>query len=203
MSEPGAGAATIARVLAGDDVVLRVRHQAQHDALTSLPNRILFLDRLDTALERATRHNESFALLYIDIDGFKPVNDTYGHQVGDELLKAIALRLRGKVRQEDTVARLGGDEFAIVLEGVVDPQGAAQRLCESIGSEIRRPYELMTPTGPQIIEVGASIGLAMFPPNGDSREQLIRAADEAMYAAKRGGRNRCVLASALNDAAAA
>ena len=171
-----------------------VWHRASHDALTDLPNRMLFMDRLETAIERARRHDRPFGLAYIDIDGFKPVNDSHGHQVGDELLKAIAVRLRGTLRLEDTVARLGGDEFAIILEGVVDAPGAAQRLCESIGSELRRPYELMTPSGLRPIEVGASIGLAIFPDHADGCDALILAADQAMYRAKRAGKNRCEMA---------
>ncbi|MBA4286841.1 MAG: diguanylate cyclase response regulator [Xanthomonadaceae bacterium] len=172
-------------------------HRASHDVLTDLPNRMLFMDRLDSAIERSRRHQRRFGLAYIDIDGFKPVNDTYGHPVGDELLKAIADRLRALLRTEDTVARLGGDEFAVILESLEEGGPAGLRVCEVIGHDLRRPYTLATADGPVTLEIGASIGLAMFPPHGDNREQLIRAADEAMYAAKRGGRNRCVLASSI------
>lgn len=174
---------------------LEVWHRAAHDGLTNLPNRMLFMDRLDNAIERSRRHDRPFALAYIDIDGFKPVNDTYGHQVGDELLKAIADRLRGSVRHEDTVSRLGGDEFAVILEGVIATSSTALRLCESIGSEMRRPYPLETPDGPRSIEVGASIGLAIFPEHADGCDSLILAADQAMYRAKRAGKNRCELAA--------
>uniref|UniRef100_UPI0025E1D0E7 GGDEF domain-containing protein n=1 Tax=uncultured Nevskia sp. TaxID=228950 RepID=UPI0025E1D0E7 len=173
-----------------------VQHLAHHDVLTDLPNRMLFMDRLENAIERARRHDRPFALAYIDIDGFKPVNDTYGHQVGDELLKAIAGRLRGSVRHEDTVSRLGGDEFAVILEGVIDTASAAMRLCESIGRELRRPYPLQTPNGPDIIEVGASIGVALYPDHADGCDPLILAADQAMYRAKRAGKNRCEMARA-------
>ncbi len=172
----------------------QVWHRASHDPLTDLPNRMLFMDRLDNAIERARRHERPFALAYIDIDGFKPVNDTHGHQVGDELLKAIAGRLRGSVRHEDTVSRLGGDEFAVILEGVIDTASAAMRLCESIGCELRRPYPLQTPDGPGIIEVGASIGVALYPDHADGCDPLILAADQAMYRAKRAGKNRCEMA---------
>ncbi len=172
-------------------------HRASHDGLTDLPNRMLFMDRLDSAIERSRRHQRKFGLAYLDIDGFKPVNDTHGHPVGDELLKAIADRLRALLRQEDTVARLGGDEFAVILESLADGEAAGLRVCEVIGHDLRRPYTVATANGPVTVEIGASIGLAMFPPNGESREQLIRAADEAMYAAKRSGRNRCVLAASI------
>ncbi|MCX7073137.1 MAG: diguanylate cyclase [Gammaproteobacteria bacterium] len=169
-------------------------HRASHDVLTDLPNRMLFMDRLDSAIERSRRHQRKFGLAYIDIDGFKPVNDTHGHPVGDELLKAIADRLRGLLRTEDTVARLGGDEFAVILESLDEGEAAGLRVCEVIVHDLRRPYLLDSALGPVTVTIGASVGLAMFPPHGDNREQLIRAADEAMYAAKRAGRNRCLLA---------
>ena len=169
-------------------------HRASHDVLTDLPNRMLFMDRLDSAIERSRRHQRKFGLAYIDIDGFKPVNDTHGHPVGDELLKAIADRLRGLLRTEDTVARLGGDEFAVILESLDEGEAAGLRVCEVIVHDLRRPYRLDSALGPVTVTIGASVGLAMFPPHGDNREQLIRAADEAMYAAKRAGRNRCLLA---------
>ena len=172
-----------------------VRHQAQHDALTSLPNRILFLDRLDTALERAARHHENFALLYVDIDGFKPVNDNHGHQVGDELLRHIAQRLGKGVRKTDTVARLGGDEFAVILEEVASDRAALQvglKLCEMLA----QPYALDMPDGLVTVRIGASIGVSIFPDHGQLRNDLINAADAAMYRAKRGGKNHAVMAEA-------
>lgn len=174
-----------------------VRHQAQHDALTSLPNRILFLDRLDTALERAARHQENFALLYVDIDGFKPVNDNHGHQVGDELLRHIALRLSKVVRKTDTVSRQGGDEFAVILEEVANQRSALQvglKICESLSL----PYLLEMPDGLVTTRISASIGVSIFPDHGRSRDDLINAADAAMYRAKRSGKNHAVLAEAPN-----
>lgn len=170
-----------------------VRHQAQHDALTSLPNRILLLDRLDTALERAERHRENFALLYVDIDGFKPVNDNHGHQVGDELLRQIGLRLSKCVRKTDTVARVGGDEFAVILEEVANERAALQvglKICESVAA----PYALEMPEGIITVRIGASIGVAIYPDHGRGRNDLINAADAAMYRAKRNGKNHAVLA---------
>lgn len=182
-----------------DEVVERrrietlVRHQAQHDALTSLPNRILFLDRLDTALERATRHHENFALLYIDIDGFKPVNDRHGHLIGDELLREISKRLSRQVRKTDTVARLGGDEFAVILEEVTQ-DAAALQVGEKICAALAQPYTLSIFDEPTTIHVSASIGVAIFPEHGKERNDLINAADAAMYRAKRGRRNQAALA---------
>ncbi len=172
-----------------------VRHQAQHDALTSLPNRILFLDRLDTALERAARHHENFALLYIDIDGFKPVNDNHGHLVGDELLRQIGQRLSKGVRKTDTVARLGGDEFAVILEEVANDRAALQvglKLCEMMA----QVYLLDMPDGIVSVRIGASIGVALFPDHGRQRNDLINVADAAMYRAKRSGKNHALLAEA-------
>jgi diguanylate cyclase (GGDEF)-like protein len=172
-----------------------VRHQAQHDALTSLPNRILFLDRLDTALERATRHSEQFALLYIDIDGFKPVNDNHGHAVGDEMLRQIGQRLVRCVRKTDTAARLGGDEFAVILEEVASDRAALQvglKICEALAL----PYTLEMPDGTVTSRIGASIGVALFPSHAQARNELINAADAAMYRAKRSGKNHALLAEA-------
>jgi diguanylate cyclase (GGDEF)-like protein len=173
-----------------------VRHQAQHDALTGLPNRILFLDRLDTAVDRATRHRENFALLYIDIDGFKPVNDNHGHAVGDVLLREIGQRLLRGTRKTDTVARLGGDEFAVILEEVANERAALQvglKLCEAL----EQPFLLSMPDGDLTVRVGASVGVAVFPEHGKDRDTLINAADAAMYRAKRAGKNHAVLASPL------
>lgn len=172
-----------------------VRHQAHHDVLTSLPNRILFLDRFDTALERAARHHKNFALLYIDIDGFKPVNDTHGHLVGDELLRHIGQRLSRGVRKTDTVSRIGGDEFAVILEEVVSDQAAVQvgtKLCELLAA----PYLLKMPNDVVRVQIGASIGISIFPEHGRQQNELISAADAAMYRAKREGKNRTVLAEA-------
>ena len=174
----------------------QVRHEATHDALTGLPNRALFLDRLEGALERSRRSQRSFALLYIDIDGFKPVNDTYGHLTGDQLLQAIAGRLLARMRKSDTVARLGGDEFAVILEEAVEVPSAALNAGVEICALLSEPYDL----GPDIrVTVGASIGVTCHPSQGEDgaarpRDAVIRAADDAMYRAKRSGRNRCELA---------
>ena len=174
----------------------QVRHQATHDPLTGLANRALFLDRLQTAFERSRRRGRPFALAYIDVDGFKDVNDTWGHSVGDDLLKAIGQRIQQRLRREDTLARLGGDEFAVVFEDVPDPPVAVQGACADIVASLREPFAL--PGGAsapeRVVRVGASVGLALHPRHGADRDALIAAADAAMYAAKRGGKSRCVLA---------
>jgi diguanylate cyclase (GGDEF)-like protein len=174
----------------------QVRHQATHDPLTGLPNRALFMDRLAHALEVSRRSGRAFALLYVDIDGFKPVNDTHGHQAGDRLLQAIAARMTERLRKSDTVARLGGDEFAVILEEAVDVPESAMRSANALCERLRAPYTI---DGGLELNVGASIGVAVYPGSDggpDPLEALIRAADGAMYQAKRAGKGRCVLAGA-------
>lgn len=158
---------------------VRLQHKANHDALTDLPGRTLFQDRFDMALRRARREEERIALLYIDIDGFKQVNDTHGHAAGDALLCAIAKRLSEQVRDFDTVARLGGDEFTVLLEKVSDNDGVAG-VVDRIHAAISDPFEL----GEERVTISASIGAAVFPEDGETREELIRRADADMYARK-------------------
>ena len=176
-------------------------HQATHDPLTGVPNRLLFMDRLGQAVERSSRSGAIFALCYVDIDGFKPVNDRHGHHAGDVLLGAIALRLLEALRRSDTVARLGGDEFVLLM---VDPGGEAQALAgaERLARRLAEPYLLNAPTLPEtlLVEVGASVGLALFPADAQTDEGLLRAADAAMYVAKQSGKNRVVRASRLASA---
>ncbi|WP_428311944.1 diguanylate cyclase domain-containing protein [Hydrocarboniphaga sp.] len=177
-----------------------VRHRATHDALTELPNRALFMDRVEQALQRADRQRSHVGLLYLDIDGFKPVNDKLGHHAGDVLLQQIAHRLRGAIRKSDTVARLGGDEFAVVMEDAVEGPQAAQQLGEKLLEVLAAPYALdLGLAVPVPVNIGSSIGVAIFPDDcrgaTDRREALIRAADAAMYAAKQSGKNRVLLAS--------
>ncbi|MFC5303258.1 EAL domain-containing protein [Azospira restricta] len=162
----------------------QLRHLAHHDPLTGLPNRTLFDDRLATAIENALRHDERCLLLFLDLDGFKVINDTLGHAVGDELLRAIGGRLRSVMRASDTIARLGGDEF-VILAGSVHPDYAAQ-LADKILAVLRDPIEVRGET----LAVTGSIGIAVFPDNGTDSQQLMRAADMAMYTAKSEGRNR-------------
>lgn len=165
-------------------------HQALHDPLTGLPNRLLFMDRMASALERSRRGSTPFAVLYVDIDGFKPVNDELGHVAGDELLRQIASRFTAQLRKADTLARLGGDEFAVVIEELTDP-AAISRVGEKLCSAMRKPFDLST-VG-QEVQVGASVGAAVCPFQGAQCDALLRAADSAMYEAKRGGRNRFVI----------
>ena len=160
-----------------------LKHQAFHDALTGLANRALFHDRVEHALARHARYRQPIAVLFLDLDDFKVVNDSLGHLAGDELLRAVADRLQGCLRAGDTAARLGGDEFAVLIEGVTDPEeaaGLAQRIISSLGG----PFPL---EGQQIF-VHASIGYAVSDQETLNAEELLRAADVAMYAAKAGGK---------------
>ena len=168
----------------------QVRHQATHDMLTGLPNRALFHERLHEAIAQA--QGRGFALAMLDIDGFKSVNDTHGHPVGDALLKAIAGRLRGHVRSGDTVARLGGDEFALILEDATELPLLLDR-CQQMCDMLALPYPLPGPASEVVARVSASIGIALWKPDTASDEALIQAADRALYEAKRAGKNRCLL----------
>ena len=164
-----------------------LRHQAMHDPLTGLPNRTLFLDRTQHDLHLAGRNGQWPAVLYLDLDGFKPVNDTYGHQAGDLLLKVFAARLHECLRSADTPARLGGDEFAVLLHGPIDTEGIEQVLAR-IQEMLAQPVEL---GGGRSATIGASIGVAPSGPDTDI-DGLIRRADLAMYTAKRSGGRRHV-----------
>ncbi|MGD9912754.1 MAG: diguanylate cyclase [Rhizobiaceae bacterium] len=160
-----------------------IAHMAHHDALTSLPNRALFSDRLQTAVAMAKRSG-LLAVHYLDIDQFKPVNDNLGHQAGDDLLVAIAGRLRGSVRENDTVARIGGDEFAIVQTGIREQRDAAV-LAQRVVREIAQPFQIAG----QQVDVGVSIGIALSPSDGVTTDEILRKADTALYRSKSGGRN--------------
>lgn len=163
----------------------QIRHLAQHDALTGLPNRLLLTDRLEQALSHAERSGQRVAVLFMDLDHFKQINDAHGHDVGDLLLKQAAERIRHALRASDTVSRLGGDEFVALLP---DLHRAEESL--AIGENLRRtlcqPFEI----GGQSLQVSASIGIATYPDDSSSSEGLMRCADLAMYEAKAAGRNR-------------
>ena len=163
----------------------QIEHLAYHDALTGLPNRHLFVDRLDNALTRAQRTEETLAVLFVDIDHFKSINDSLGHTAGDVLLRTIALRLRSALRTEDTVARLGGDEFTILVSGIKDPNDLL-RLAQKLHSTIKVPVDVAS----RELTVSASIGVGLYPQDGETAEQLLRNADLAMYRAKELGRDR-------------
>jgi diguanylate cyclase (GGDEF)-like protein len=161
----------------------RLEHMALYDGLTDLPNRTLFFDRLYHTFAVARRNKHSFALLFIDLDGFKQINDTWGHDVGDLLLKETAARLLATVRDSDTVARMGGDEFTVILTRVqmpTDPGIVSGKIIASLG----RPFLLRG------VECGvsASIGISWYPGDGDDLEELLRQADEAMYRVKQSGK---------------
>ncbi len=158
---------------------------AHYDQLTGLPNRTFFIERLKQAIAMFIRSPQKISLLFVDLDGFKPVNDTYGHGVGDKLLKEVASRLDACIREGDTVARLGGDEFVVMLleSDLAHATGVAERVLETV----RRPYELGKKT---ITDVSASIGIAEYPLHADSLEAFLAAADKAMYVAKRDGKDK-------------
>jgi len=175
-----------------------LRHQALHDALTGLPNRVLALDRAEHMLARARREQTPVAALYVDLDGFKQVNDTFGHAAGDELLQVVAQRLRSVVRAGDTAARLGGDEFVVLVEGAnlaAGPELVAERVLEVL----RQPYDLGERVGRELA-LTASVGVAWG--LRESADELLRDADLALYEAKADGRNRYVaFKSAMQTAA--
>lgn len=166
----------------------RIRRLAYHDRLTGLPNRSLAHDRLSQALRKSRRQNGQLAVLFLDLDRFKPVNDTFGHAVGDLLLQAVAARLTQTVRDTDTVARLGGDEFLIVLEDL-DAPATAEQVAGRLVEALQQPFPIQ---GHQL-RIGTSIGIAFYPDDGDDAAELVRNADAAMYRAKENGRNRYAL----------
>jgi diguanylate cyclase (GGDEF)-like protein/PAS domain S-box-containing protein len=200
---PGEISASLLRETAGQpagtigiirDVTVRkraedaLRHQAMHDSLTDLPNRILFGDRLEQAIHAARRTAAPLALLLLDLDNFKDVNDTFGHHDGDVLLQKVAMRLRAMVRDSDTVARLGGDEFAFLLPAT--DEAGALRVAQKVSVLLRASEQIEE----QSLCPGGSIGIAMYPDHGEDSASLLRHADVAMYTAKR-GRSGCAVFS--------
>jgi diguanylate cyclase (GGDEF)-like protein/PAS domain S-box-containing protein len=161
-----------------------LRQLAHYDPLTGLPNRLLMQDRLEQALSRARRCATRVAVMFLDLDHFKRINDTRGHATGDLVLREVATRLQGIVRSDDTAARLGGDEFVVILENFPDSAHVIT-VAEKLRHELQRPVTV----GGQSFEIGTSIGIAMFPDDGQNVEQLLQGADTAMYEAKSGGRN--------------
>ena len=172
-------------------VEMALQHLATHDALTDLPNRYLMLDRLNQILARARGSNASFAVLFMDIDGFKAINDAHGHEFGDVLLKTVAQRLVKNVRHGDTVARMGGDEFIVVLDMVAQMR-EADAVARHIGAALAKAITVQR----HRVSVTVSIGIAAFPDNAGDVDALIKAADYAMYLAKRDGGNRHVFCPA-------
>ena len=162
----------------------RIRHSASHDSLTDLPNRSLFRERLQYEFKHAARTGLVLGLLFLDLDGFKKVNDRLGHAAGDELLQQVAIRINSCVRDTDTVARLGGDEFTVILTNVTDPTYIDTIATEIIG-ELCRPFTLRAGEA----TISASMGVALYPGDCNSPDELVTKADEAMYASKNAGRN--------------
>jgi diguanylate cyclase (GGDEF)-like protein/PAS domain S-box-containing protein len=158
----------------------RLRHRAQRDSLTGLPNRVLLIDRLNQALNQARRTRKMVAVLFLDLDGFKPINDTLGHKAGDLVLQEVGFRLRSRVRQIDTVGRYGGDEFVIVLQDLDDLKEVAG-IAANLSGLMKQPFEV----DGNICQIGASIGISVFPADGEKADVLLKEADEAMYFAKR------------------
>lgn len=160
------------------------RHEAFHDALTALPNRVLFNDRLEHGLAQAKRHGWTIAVMFIDLDAFKAINDTHGHEVGDSVLKTIASRLKTMTREDDTVSRHGGDEFLYLLSELKSTADAA-----AIAGKIVRTLSQPCDVGAEMsgLSVKPSIGIALYPADALTADDLVRCADRAMYQAKRDG----------------
>lgn len=167
---------------------------AHYDVLTGLPNRVLFLDRFDQSIAHSKRSNTLLAIIFLDLDKFKPVNDTFGHEVGDKLLVEVATRIKSSIRDEDTVSRQGGDEFAILL-GDINTVSECEQLAKRIHDSLSTPFYIDNNT----IEIGASSGIVLYPREDDDIDTLIRYADQAMYQAKLAGRNRFQLFNHNND----
>jgi len=161
-----------------------LRYRAFHDELTGLPNRAMFLDALKRTMSNIQRKSSSFSILFIDLDHFKAINDSMGHDVGDQLLQAIAIRLRSSVRDGDMVARLGGDEFVVLVEALGERDNVAQ-VAHNIRKALSPDYLLAG----QPVNVTSSIGISTYPEDGTDLNQLIKSADAAMYRAKELGRN--------------
>ncbi|CAG7647931.1 diguanylate cyclase domain-containing protein [Paenibacillus allorhizosphaerae] len=162
----------------------RLTRLAYYDPLTGLPNRRLFQDRMSQALHTAKRYQHKLAVMYLDMDDFKNINDTYGHATGDELLTKVASRLSHSIREPDTVSRMGGDEFVLLLQQFLLPDDIA-KIARRISNALNQPFDL----NGQKITLTCSIGAAFFPEHGDDSETLLQNADAAMYASKLQGKN--------------
>lgn len=171
------------RIAAAEEQEQAGRHAALHDALTGLPNRALFNDRLEHALAQASRQGWTLAVMFVDLDDFKVINDTRGHDVGDRVLRAIARRLRHATRSEDTVSRHGGDEFLYLITQVRDEESIAM-IAEKIVQVVQAPLDILIRDGNISVGVRASIGVALFPRDGTTADALVKNADAAMYRAK-------------------
>jgi diguanylate cyclase (GGDEF)-like protein len=180
----------LGRVWCFQDVTLQLKHEKQieyqafHDALTGLPNRALLLDRIEHASKIADREKSKVAVLFLDLDDFKKVNDTEGHEAGDALLKMVAEKIKNSLREQDTLSRLGGDEFVVLLEGIKGTSGISD-LCERLIESLTQPFQI----NGRAHFIGTSIGISCYPDDDISPEPLLRKADMAMYQAKNAGKN--------------
>lgn len=192
-----ANAALQQQIVEREEAERRVRWQSQHDALTGLPNRVLFQDRLEEMLEAARTHNRTLAVLFLDIDRFKHINDTLGHTAGDSLLREVAERLTGCLRSEDMLARMGGDEFTVLLPDLPSPADVG-RVAQKLLETLQGPREI---NGHEFY-ITASIGVSLYPTDGLDMQTLLRHADMAMYRAKEQGRgNMALYTEAMNVSA--
>jgi len=161
-----------------------LEHQANHDLLTNLPNRLLFSDRIKRSIVKAKRNHTKIALFFLDLDYFKEINDSFGHDVGDKVLQAVAMRVQSIIREEDTFSRLGGDEFTLILEGVEsieDVSSLAKKILLSLSKVLYiKEHELY---------LSSSMGIALYPKDAQDDVPLLKSADTAMYEAKKKGRN--------------
>ncbi len=158
----------------------KINHMATHDTLTNIPNRVLLMDRLELALARASRDKTKVAVLFLDLDNFKPVNDVMGHMIGDQILKEMAKRMTSCLRKTDSVARFGGDEFAIVMTDVKNAKDVT-KMAKNLNKSLSRPINL----GSKETSLGASIGISLYPDHAKTPETLLSLADEAMYVVKK------------------
>lgn len=180
-------------ISARKELEARLEHLAHFDVLTNLPNRSLFFDRLERAVAVARRSGSAIGLLFLDLDGFKEVNDTCGHDVGDRLLQAVAQRLRGSIRESDTVARMGGDEFTVILCNLSTPDNA-EAVAGKIIARLCDPFRIEQ----HVLHIGASIGISLYPLHADTPESLVNCADQAMYTVKRHGKNNYAVYASLS-----
>jgi diguanylate cyclase (GGDEF)-like protein len=185
----------VRRVIDATRAERHVRHLAYNDTLTGLPNRLLFVEQLTRSIERSQTNNTQLAILFLDLDRFKFINDTLGHEAGDQLLSTMAQRLKGCVRSDDCVARLGGDEFTVLLDDLPNPSVAA-----SVAQNICRTVSAPLIVGGQETVITASVGISIYPADGNDVSTLLRHADTAMYRAKQTGSGFCYYESAMESA---
>ncbi|MDX1737190.1 MAG: sensor domain-containing diguanylate cyclase [Alphaproteobacteria bacterium] len=175
-----------AALAATEEAKERLRHMAHYDALTGLPSQHLFQENAALLMSQAARHQERLAVMFLDLDGFKNVNDNHGHDAGDHVLKVVANRLKQCLRDADTVARMGGDEFVVLVSDTREEKDV-RLVAEKILQALQRPITLKSNVD---VQIGTSIGVAFYPDHGDNSEDLLKKADHNMYEAKKGGKNR-------------